>query len=90
MILLSKNGKSYRCFAAFIADLDDRRQVDVATKADVLAFLQKQPDKHFLLICAGEHLHETSPAEQDAVYCGVVKWNSKDRTLYAKPLTFQN
>jgi hypothetical protein len=88
MIILQKNGKPYRCFAAFLADLDDRRQADVTTKADVLAFLQEHPDEHFLLLSDGEPTHEAAPGdEEQAVFCGLVKWDKKQRLLQNKPLS---
>jgi hypothetical protein len=90
MILLSKNGKLFRCMAACLADLNDQRQADVGTKTDVLAFLKEHADQRFLLICQGEPIHEAAPSDEpDAVLCGVVQWNSIEQTLYNKPLTFQ-
>jgi hypothetical protein len=88
MIIQQKNGMPYRCFTAFLADLDDRRKVDVTTKADVLAFLQKHPDEHFLLVADGEPVHEAAPGDEDqAVLCGLVKWDTKQGALQNKALS---
>jgi hypothetical protein len=91
MIVLQKGGKPYRCLAAFLTDLDDERQADVTTKDQVLAFLKKRPDEQFLLVCDGEPTHEAVASDLDgAVFCGVVKWSSKDNKLHSTPLTCQS
>lgn len=88
MIILHKNGKPFRCGAAFLADLDDRRKADVRSKGEVLAFLQKHPDEHFLLVADGEPTHEAAPGGADGVvFCGLVKWDTKQGALQNKPLS---
>jgi hypothetical protein len=90
MILLRKGGKTCRCVAAFLSDLDDRRQADVTSKEQVLAFLTKHPDESFLLTCQGEPISKaTVDAPDDAVFCGLVKWSSTDSKLHSTPLTCQ-
>jgi hypothetical protein len=88
MIILQKGGKAYRCPGAFFTDLNDRRQADVTSKADVLAFLQKHPDEQFLLVADGEPTQEVAPGDADgAVCCGLVKWDTTKGGLQSKPLS---
>jgi hypothetical protein len=66
------------------------RMSTVHNKDEVLAFLQKRPDRQFFLICGGEPTKETTVNEQEAVFCGLLVWDSKAKVLKNKRLTFES
>jgi hypothetical protein len=89
MILL-KRGILYQCKSAFLADLNDVRRCTVSSRAEVYAFLREHPDEFFVLVGESRDLRELyGEKDSDAVYCGLVKWKSKEQVLYNKRFDFE-
>jgi hypothetical protein len=88
MILLQRRGNRYRCPVAFIADLEDNRQATVSSKEEVVGFLQQHPDQYFFLTSDASAEALPGPVDdQQAIYCGMVRWSSKRKVLEGQPFS---
>lgn len=90
MILLEQHGRRYRCSSAFIASVQDEERLrTVTSRADVAAFLRQHPDRYFFLIHESTQEDDES-SDEDVVFCGLVKFDSKSGTLLNKRFTFRD
>jgi hypothetical protein len=89
MILLEKRGRRFRCATAFIASVHDEQRVcSVSSKQEVVAFLIRNPDRYFFLIHDATIEPGDEPDDEHAIYCGLVKFVSKEGTLVNKRFSF--
>jgi hypothetical protein len=89
MILLEKGGRRFRCSSAFIANLhDEQRLCSVSSKQDVVAFLVQHPDRYYFLIHDSTIEDGVEPGDEHAMFCGLVKFVSKDAVLINKRFSF--
>jgi hypothetical protein len=89
MILLEKGGRRYRCSSAFIASLhDEQRLCSVSSKQEVVAFLVQHPDRYYFLIHDSTIEQGEEPDAERAIFCGLVKFVSKDAVLVNKRFSF--
>lgn len=91
MILLEKGGRRYRCSSAFIANLhDEERLCNVASKQDVVAFLVQHPDRYYFLIHDSTIEADDEPSAEHGIFCGMVKFVSRDAELINKRFSFSS
>jgi hypothetical protein len=91
MILLDAREKLLRCRSAFIANVhDEERLCNVSTRDEVLAFLKDHPDRHFFLVHGTTAGEVNKSDEQNAVFCGLVKFVSKEGVLVNKRFSFRS
>ena len=90
MILLEKQGRRLRCATAFLAGVhDERRLCSVASKQEVVAFLVRNPDRYYFLIHDSTiETPDEEPSEENALFCGLIKFVSKDGKIVNKRFSF--
>ena len=89
MILLEKGGRRFRCSPAFIAGVnDEQRLCNVSSKQEVVAFLVQHPDRYYFLIHESTIELTDEPDDEHAIFCGLVKFVSKDAVLVNKRFSF--
>jgi hypothetical protein len=92
MIVVEMNGRICKCLSAFLEDANEQIRCTVSTAEEVSAFLKFHPDELFSLIPGLiESLDGQKPKEDvDWCWCGLVKWQWHEATLYSKRFKFDD
>jgi hypothetical protein len=88
MIVVEMKGTVYRCISAFLENADEQIQCTVTTGEEVASYLKAHPDQFFSLVSGLVQTLEGEAPDEDLVWCGLVKWKTREQKLHNKRFDF--